>query len=1290
MCKQHLWLLAVVTTLTLRLSGAARAASPVATVHAVSGTLTVRRQSATAFAPLPIHGALYVGDVARTGANSKATLLFGDGSTVGLNANSTAEITAPSSVGKGKQSLVSALSGEVLARVRPGKAVQTRSAVAGVRGTAFHLRVEEDGTTTLTVLEGEVDFFNPHGAVVVGESQQSVARPDAAPTAPVTVQNAGLIIEWTLDLDRAIIPREKFFITPDRQGLEGELQSCDGRVKSQPNDADAHADYGDALFDSGKYEDALREYQEANRLAPNQPATLTRIGDTLLELGRVEEAEGSYRAALGTGVSSPPKSNLGSTKTKPAESRLFPNQQALSLLRFVVTEFDSVGEPADGDVAPALIGLAWAALTRNRPAEAQKMAEQALAVTTVGREFPFRLVRWSAEKDFSPYDSEVHIALGLSFMRQPGKLNEATQAFHAALNAEPQAYHYQARAWLALVHLAQNHSADALKEAQAAVQLAPQSALARGNLALVCFHSGKARDAEREARLATQLNPDSVAARVALGQTLLAVGNVDAATQAAAQAVALDPKLPQARYLLGVADAQRRDYRHAARELREALRLAPDFVPAASVLARVYVRIGRTQEAVTLLTELQRRHPQSDEVTAALGGVHYEQGRYDDAVAHYEQALKLRPNSALYHAELARTLLDANRLNEAIIAGQQAVRLAPEVGQYHAVLGLAYEFSRLSLQAEREFRQAIALDPRNALAHLVLGLKAAQADPRETRIFPKQTQSLGDLLKQGLQAVSSSPAVSSIAQAFLYDPAISTQVLRGGIGSEVTLNGGNDTALNPSATHRSIGVGGMFHSIGLVSRERDQGSRLNDDTTQTGFSENLTFITDPRTSLFARVSHLRTKQGLPGLASLPDLDDRADSRNNLSQLAVRRRLGMGNYLWVGLSRPTARLEITNPDHDSQLMVQTPVPGNAVTMDGLRQELNFGLVVPELRLEFALNREPARPTILTFGAARTHLEPTVTADLFFPSAPPNPPVIARLGTHLDGRLSVAYAQLTQRVNDRLSFAAQLRQQSLKTTRTEEVLGGGSVSFSEEQSRWLPSLLVNYRTDERTLLRLFFNRQAQEQELTVLAFRPTETLLATEPLVMPKGFPSRTETVELDIERYLSPKDFLKLFLFRTTAEGVTFGDLPPMSRIERTGVGLRYERQLNRNLYAQVGYLYNRTTNRTPFAPFDEGTAPYHAPRLAGLALNYVDRAGTKIGLQLNYTGEFFQDTGDLSATERPIFPARTYVDLTLAKEPSLRTEFFIRVTNLFNARAIQFNDFPTGARRLVGGVTVRF
>ncbi len=144
------------------------AAPPVATLQTANGSVTVRRTGAANFVALGANASLLQGDEVRTGANSKATLLFANGSQVRLNAKSSIVITPPVAVGRGKQSLFRVLSGEVLSRLRPGQAVQTRNAIAGVRGTVLHLKIDPDDSTTLTVVEGEVEFFNEFGAVIVG------------------------------------------------------------------------------------------------------------------------------------------------------------------------------------------------------------------------------------------------------------------------------------------------------------------------------------------------------------------------------------------------------------------------------------------------------------------------------------------------------------------------------------------------------------------------------------------------------------------------------------------------------------------------------------------------------------------------------------------------------------------------------------------------------------------------------------------------------------------------------------------------------------------------------------------------------------------------------------------------------------------------------------------------------------------------------------------------------------------------------------------------------------------
>lgn len=129
-----------------------------------------------------------------------------------------------------------------------------------------------------------------------------------------------------------------------------------------------------------------------------------------------------------------------------------------------------------------------------------------------------------------------------------------------------------------------------------------------------------------------------------------------------------------------------------------------------------------------------------------------------------------------------------------------------------------------------------------------------------------------------------------------------------------------------------------------------------------------------------------------------------------------------------------------------------------------------------------------------------MKPTFKADLVWSLGPP--PEITPSQASLDGHLLVAYAHLTQRVNDRLSFVAQLREQRFEATTTTTLLGGGRSSVSEAQSYLLPSLLANYRADDRTLLRLFYNRQAQGQDLTTIALAPLALLLACPPASPPR--------------------------------------------------------------------------------------------------------------------------------------------------------------------------------------------
>jgi hypothetical protein len=448
----------------------------------------------------------------------------------------------------------------------------------------------------------------------------------------------------------------------------------------------------------------------------------------------------------------------------------------------------------------------------------------------------------------------------------------------------------------------------------------------------------------------------------------------------------------------------------------------------------------------------------------------------------------------------------------------------------------------------------------------------------------------------------------------------------------------------------------------------------------------------PRTTILFRGTQNWRKYGLFNPAYVYDYEDRANARDGLLQVAGRHRMGRSSTLWLGLSRPEQRLRMTDASvNSSTVYVGLPRPGQEeqiLPQPAWWQDMKSANLVPEARLEWTLSRSRRRPVLLSLGGSHVRIHPVLKAHI----------VNAEVRhfdaeTRLPGHLDVAYAHYSQHVSDRLAFTAGLRYQRLETTgyfTTYTGLKPHPTYQGKGGEYLLPSLVANYEAGPRTGIRVLFARQAQEGELTPLSFAPMEAGLSSEPATRLHGTPSRTRTVEVDIERSLSLRSSVRVFGFhsfahsvRDTRVRVTLGD------VSRAGVGMRWDRQWSRHLFGSAGLVLNRTTNRTQYAPFDGQVAPYYPQILGDLALHYVDGSGTRIGLRVTHTGRFYRDTGIYSERTRPAFPAHTYLDLALVREVSPDSEYFLKASNLFNSPTI-YNDYPAGERRVVGGMTLRY
>lgn len=1139
--------------------------APVASLVASHGPVAVR--AGNALRTVSLRASFSPGDVVATGPNGGATILFLDGSQIRLNANSQVEITAPSPTSKGHKSVIRALSGEIWARLRPGGAASTPTAIAGVRGTAFDIRIAPDGTSTLLVLEGQVDYYNTYGAVRVAPNQSSTARPGKAPTPPVTVENPGLIIEWTLELERTALPRELFYVTADRKQAQTLAKTeADPARKAQ------------LLFDAHEFNAALAAFQN---LKADEGT-----GRTLLELGRLEEAEATLQRS---------------------------------------------------NTAAARVTLAWLELERARPVEAQRWAEQV------------------------PGDPGARLVLGIAQLRQGGQLDAAEQNLRAAL--EDPTYKPQGLAWLSLLEAARENTAQSLTAGAEAVRLAPNSALAHGNYALALFYAGDSRLATREARAAAQLDPDSVAARVALGQSLLARGDVAAASREAAQAVALDPQLPAARYLLGVAEASQRDYSHGRRELETALKLAPDYLAAATALARLENASGNESRAIEVITAFQERQGTSPATLSALGLTLFEQGKYKQAIQSLEESVKLNPSSAQAQLDLAKAYLFSNRLRDSLETGQKAVELAPGVAQYHAVLGAIADYNNIDGLAERELRTALVLDPQNALARLLLSVRTT--DPRV--------------------------GINTISQSLLADPSVLRYLAPGGINTEINLAYTRNTERSlPVFEHLEEGKD-RRHTVytSMLHSRLDDKDKPNDRLENTTVAAYGVADIDTNTRILGTATNVREKEGRPGLSYSPlgPEDASATTGGTLLQLAAKHRQGLGNVS-VGLIYEPFRIVYHDPDNIAfpfaNLFPQLPF----ITYD--RQTYASRSFVPEVRGDWLLNSDAVAPLRLSAGYARQDADIAVVQHVTdgFPS------VFLRQGF----RSNVGYMQLAQRPTSRLAYTLLLRGDSVDSI-SERRFNGDFIRIDQHNFYFLPGAVVNYQLDNRTSLRAFANRV--RDDVTTVALAPVETRLATEPTAGFRGSNATSRIFELDLERYLGNGNIIKAFAFHSAAKDLQLGgnsQLPvsnapsvTVNRAKRTGAGVRLERRLSRNLIGSTTFTYSNTSGDAPGELFDGGPAPYH-PRLELLAtMDYIDPHGNKARVRIRHEGRYYDDSGvaGFPATGRPTFPAKTVVDLLFAKEPSIHTEYYLNLYNIFNTRQELFYGVPGGSQVTDRSSTVR-
>lgn len=297
------------------LSGINHAAEPnTAEVVSIVGKAE-RRPSVTApWASAEIKQLLYSGNFVRTLDDSTMALLFSDKSQLRLSRNSMFEIKE---IGNGKDTdtSVSLLKGKswMQSKATPDKLrIATPSGLARILGTEWEMEVHDDGSTTVSVMNGEVHFTNESGNVQVQANEQAVTEVGRAPQKRVLL-NPRERVQWVNSLradgswlfgsDAALFAGD---FDKARQLLQkGALQS--------PNDDRIPAQLARIALLSNDWTEARRILTEARKRFP-QSVELALVSGELARLAglgaiAVQEfssatarADTDYRAWHGLGI----------------------------------------------------------------------------------------------------------------------------------------------------------------------------------------------------------------------------------------------------------------------------------------------------------------------------------------------------------------------------------------------------------------------------------------------------------------------------------------------------------------------------------------------------------------------------------------------------------------------------------------------------------------------------------------------------------------------------------------------------------------------------------------------------------------------------------------------------------------------------------------------------------------------------------------------------------------------------------------------------------------------------
>jgi tetratricopeptide (TPR) repeat protein len=602
-------------------ASAAAYAAPVPRQGPLSGRIVAAKGGETAvLVPAPAARAaevrqdLKAGDVLRTNAAGTLAVLFADRTQVRLGRNT---VLLVKQVAGGSPSSVQLQRGSLWARSPRGRSnlsVETPSATAAIRGTEYAIVAEEE-RTSLTVIEGVVDFFNPQGSVQVTEGQAAAARLGEAPTRIFTVNaKSREQMLYYMALQDGLS-----YIRPSR-GSQREARAEVGRVRAVPPASRTAEDWL-SFAENGAEVERRSQVREATARAralglnPQQEARalLVEAGDAAKskQFGRALELyerafpllEGRQREVARYGAF------IARTLAYPAQAGQVPVPQL------------------DPENPASYVGQAFIAAFLGDFDRARTIATQGLA------RFPDEGALYSMKSGIGVLtgeETEISAAAAEALKVDPDDPFAITMQSEVALKykGDPDAAIASARRavelapgesdyWnsLAQALLERDYKRETEQAMREGIAENPSSLVLRSNYAITLLQQGRVDEARAQLDAAEQLDPDNAVVHLVRGFYHLTIGRRDRALEDGLAASAANPSYAEAQMLLAEIHYANGDYDLARQQLDAADRADPNSPYVPLYRAAFAIDHYRADEAIKGAREALRRY-------RARGGVY--------------------------------------------------------------------------------------------------------------------------------------------------------------------------------------------------------------------------------------------------------------------------------------------------------------------------------------------------------------------------------------------------------------------------------------------------------------------------------------------------------------------------------------------------------------------------------------------------------------------------------------------------------------------------------------------